>query len=79
MHISRRAFAARSPGSEYHPGNGNIVNDAGEPSTMFPYDRLYENVPTVFLEVEMGWDYRGDDEEELVEDEEFLPIGEEEL
>ena len=38
-----------------------------------------KNVPTVFLEVEMGWDYRGDDEEELVADEDFLPIGEEEL
>ena len=78
-HFAKSFRSTRSPGSEYHLGNGNIVNDAGEPSTMFPYDRLYENVPTVFLEVEMGWDYRGDDEEELVEDEEFLPIGEEEL
>ena len=27
------------------------------------------------FEVEMGWDYRGDDEEELVADEEFLHWG----
>ena len=54
------------------------MSEAGKLSTMFPYDRLYENVPTVFLEMEMGFDYR-DDEEEIDTDEEFLPIGEEVL
>ena len=74
-HFAKSFRSTRSPGSEYHLGNANITNDAGQPSTMFPYDRLYENVPTVFLEVEMGFDYRGDDEE-IDTDEEFLPVGE---
>ena len=75
-HFAKSFRSTRSAGSEYHLGNSNIVSEAGKPSTMFPYDRLYENVPTVFLEVEMGFDYRGDDEEEIDTDEEFLPVGE---
>lgn len=74
-HFAKSFRSTRSAGSEYHLGNSNIVSEAGKPSTMFPYDRLYENVPTVFLEMEMGFDYR-DDEEEIDTDEEFLPIGE---
>ena len=81
-HFAKSFRNTRSPGSEYHLGNANIRNEAGQSSDMFPYDRIYENVPTVFLEVEMGFDYRDGDEEledleQLGQDEEFLPIGEE--
>jgi len=68
-HYSRGYRVVRSPGSEYHLGNSNVVGITGQPSPFFPEARLFENVQTLFLELEFGWEFSGDDQTRPEEDE----------
>ena len=56
-HYSRSQRVVGSPGSEYHLGNDTIVDANGQPSPFFKQDRLFENVQTVFAELELGWEF----------------------
>jgi hypothetical protein len=56
-HYARSFRVVATPGSEYHLGNDTIVDRNGEPSTYFRSDRLFENVQTLFVEVELGWEF----------------------
>ena len=59
-HYSRSFRVVASPGSEYHLGNETIVDRAGNSSPYFRPDTLFENVQTLFAEIELGWEF--DDE-----------------
>jgi hypothetical protein len=59
-HYSRSFRVTRSPGSEYHLGNERVVDDAGRPSQLFATDQLFENVQTLWVELELGWELNGD-------------------
>ncbi|MBI5507752.1 MAG: hypothetical protein HY903_03250 [Deltaproteobacteria bacterium] len=61
-HYSRSFRTVRSPGSEYHLGNDRIVDGQGRPSPYFPEARLFENVQTLFLEIELGWEFESSDD-----------------
>jgi hypothetical protein len=54
-----RAFRIlRSPGREFHLGNENIVDESGQPSRFFTNDRIFENVDTLYVDIELGWEFR---------------------
>ncbi len=59
-HYSRSFRVVASPGSEYHLGNENIVDRNGQVSPYFKPDRLFENVQTLYAEVEIGWEFDDD-------------------
>ena len=61
-HYSRGYRVVRSPGQEYHLGNNNVVGGNGQPSPFFPEARLFENVQTLFVELEFGWEFSNDDQ-----------------
>ncbi len=56
-HYSRSYSTVASAGSEYHLGNANIVDESGQPSSYFRTDHLFENVQTLFVQVEWGWEF----------------------
>lgn len=58
---SRTYTVTRSPGSEYHLGDSSIVDGAGNPSPYFTQDRLFENVSTFFVMLEIGWETSDDE------------------
>lgn len=60
-HYSRGFRVVRSPGSEYHLGNSNVVDSQGNASKYFPEAQLFENVQTLFFEVELGWEFEDSD------------------
>lgn len=55
---SRMYRIVRSPGREFHLGNDNIVDESGSPSRFFTNDRIFENVNTLFVDLELGWEFR---------------------
>lgn len=59
-HYSRNFNVVRTAGSEYHLGNNSVVDGQGNPSPYFQQDQLFENVQTLFVELELGWEF--DDE-----------------
>lgn len=59
-HYSRSFQVVRTPGSEYHLGNRTIVDSQGNPSPYFAQDRLFENVQSLFVEIEFGWEFDDD-------------------
>jgi hypothetical protein len=58
-HYSRSFRVTRSPGSEYHLGNERVVDAAGNPSRWFGNDQLFENVQTLWVELEVGYELGG--------------------
>ncbi|MFO0726663.1 MAG: hypothetical protein U1E65_22945 [Myxococcota bacterium] len=60
-HYSRSFQIIRSPGQEFHLGNSLVVDDSGRPSPFFTSDRIFENVQTLFIEVEIGLEFKGRD------------------
>lgn len=60
-HYSRSFQIIRGPGHELHLGNETIVDEAGQPSPFFASDRIFENVQTLFVELELGLELKGDD------------------
>ncbi len=48
----------RSPGREFHLGNDNIVDERGQPSSLFTNDRIFENIDTLYVDLELGWEFR---------------------
>jgi len=56
-HYADTFRVVRSPGSEYHLGNGNVVDAHGSASAAFLQDELFENVPNLTVEVELGWEF----------------------
>ena len=62
-HYSRSFRVVRSPGAEFHLGNSRITEPiTGEASTL-AQDRLFENVQSLFVEVEFGWEFMDDEDE----------------
>ena len=59
-HYSRSYRITRSPGSEYHLGNEKVVDADGRASPYFKTDTLYQNVQTLFVELELGWELNRD-------------------
>jgi hypothetical protein len=59
-HYSRSYRVVASPGSEYHLGNGKIVDANGVASPYFKADRLFENVQTLLVQLELGWEFSND-------------------
>lgn len=57
-HYSRSFQIIRGPGRELHLGNANVTDQAGNPSPFFATDRVFENVQTLFVEVELGWEFK---------------------
>ena len=57
-HYSRSFQIIRSPGQEFHLGNSLVVDDSGRPSPFFTSDRIFENVQTLFIEVEIGLEFK---------------------
>ncbi len=60
-HYSRAFQIIRGPGRELHLGNDTIVDEAGRPSPFFSTDRIFENVQTLFIELELGLELKGDE------------------
>ena len=60
-HYSRSFQIIRGPGRELHLGNQSIVDERGQPSPYFASDRVFENVQTLFVELELGLELKGDD------------------
>jgi hypothetical protein len=60
-HYSRAFQIIRGPGRELHLGNETIVDERGRPSPYFVADRIFENVQTLFVELELGLELKGDD------------------
>ena len=59
-HYSRSFSVVRSNGAEYHLGNDNLLVN-GAPSPLFSSgDQLYENVQTLLVELEFGWEFDDD-------------------
>jgi hypothetical protein len=54
LHYSRAFQIIRGPGREFHLGNERVVDEAGQVSPLFTHDRIYENVQTLFVELELG-------------------------
>jgi len=59
-HYSRSYRITRSPGSEYHLGNSRVVDSDGNASPYFKADTLFENLQTLFVEIELGWELNRD-------------------
>lgn len=57
-HYSRSFQIIRGPGREFHLGNGLILGENGQPSRLFASDRLFDNVQTLFVELELGLEIR---------------------
>lgn len=55
---SRMYRIVRGPGREFHLGNQNVVDDNGRPSPFFTNDRIFENVDSLFVDLEFGWEFR---------------------
>ncbi len=55
---SRIYRIVRGGGREFHLGNENIVDDAGNASPFFTNDRIFESVDTLFVDVELGWEFK---------------------
>ncbi|MBI3179435.1 MAG: hypothetical protein HYZ27_07215, partial [Deltaproteobacteria bacterium] len=53
----------RGAGHELHLGNERIVNEAGSASRYFGSDRIFENVESLFIELEVGYEWRDNDKE----------------
>lgn len=60
-HYSRSFQIIRSPGQEFHLGNASVVDDLGRSSPYFTSDRIFENVQGLFVEVEIGLEFKGKD------------------
>ena len=58
-HYSRSHKIGASPGSEYHIGNSNILGQG-----LLEQAHLYNNVETVFVEFEFGWEFDDDDDDD---------------
>ncbi|MBI5507859.1 MAG: hypothetical protein HY903_03790 [Deltaproteobacteria bacterium] len=56
-HYTRNFRIVRSPGAEYHLGNAKLVDARGNPSPFFPETPLFENVHSLFVELELGWEF----------------------
>jgi hypothetical protein len=56
-----RAFQViKSPGAEFHLGNATVVDPATlRPSPFFSTDRIFENVQALFVELEVGAEFGG--------------------
>lgn len=54
----------RGAGHELHLGNERIVNESGSASRYFGSDRIFENVESLFIELELGYEWREKDEDE---------------
>ncbi len=54
LHYSRAFQIIRGHGREFHLGNERVVDEAGQVSPLFTHDRIYENVQTLFVELELG-------------------------
>jgi len=61
-HYSRSFQIIRGAGHEFHIGNSTIVDESGAPSPFFSADKIFENVQTLFVELELGIEFKGDDE-----------------
>jgi hypothetical protein len=61
-HYSRSYSVVRSPGQEYHLGNDTVVDSNGLPSSL-PQARLFENHDTLLVQLELGWEFDEDEEE----------------
>ncbi|MCK6549646.1 hypothetical protein L6R52_27670 [Myxococcota bacterium] len=57
-HYSRMFQIVAGPGHELHLGHDNVVDARGAPSPLFAQDRIYENVDALFLELELGWEFK---------------------
>ncbi len=55
---SRIYRIVRGGGREFHLGNENIVDDDGNVSPFFTNDRIFESVDTLFVDVELGWEFK---------------------
>lgn len=55
---SRIFRIVRGGGREFHLGNENIVDEAGNPSPFFTNDRIFESVDTLFVDLEIGWEFK---------------------
>jgi len=60
-HYSRSFAVVSTAGSEYHLGTNNILDYRGQPSPYFEPEKLFENVQTLFIELEFGWEFSDDD------------------
>ena len=66
-HYSRSFRTTRGPGREYHLGTEAVQDASGNYSTDYSVDVLFENVPTVFVELEFGWEFEPDNTFEAAE------------
>ena len=66
-HYSRSFRTTRGPGREYHLGTEAVQDSTGNYSTDYSVDVLFENVPTVFVELEFGWEFDPDNTFEAAE------------
>jgi len=62
VHYNRTFRIVGSGGSEYNIGNATIFDQAGNPFAL-ANTPLYDNVDTLLVEVEFGWEF--DDDEEV--------------
>lgn len=56
-HYAHTYRAIASPGTELHLGNDTVVDGTGAASAYFPQSQLFEPVHSVFVEIELGWEF----------------------
>lgn len=58
LSYTRSYQIVRSAGRELHLGNDRILDVAGQPSSFFVRDPIFENIQTLLVDIELGWESR---------------------